>query len=339
MVIVAHYIGQYPFLSIFSSSGVTMFFVLSGFLITQILIYEKVKFRVQGFSEWTKILSILKIFYIRRALRIFPLFYLVLIILFLLNYDSARKFWGYHFFYASNFLYSFKISFDGLAHFWSLAVEEQFYLVWPLLILAIPGRLVSVRFFSFLIAASVVFKICLLFLYWPNSLPSYCMMPSCVESFASGAIALIMCKKEIKIGNLRLLLILSLLAFIPLQVMTYWNPSDLVLFISSAFSRTIFSFISAGVLLIAVKGYYGKIGSFFFNNRLLLLIGKISYGVYIYHMFMPRLIGFFMDKVDIDLRGYGKLLFLEVFCTIGLAYISYFYFELPVNKLKKNFKY
>jgi peptidoglycan/LPS O-acetylase OafA/YrhL len=116
--------------------GVDLFFVLSGFLITEILLRTVGK---PGF---------LKNFYARRVLRIFPLFYLTLVICLLLlpsikslnlqaNYYTDNQLWLWT--YLQNWLYVIKEPYGDklLLHTWSLAVEEQFYLLWPLLILII----------------------------------------------------------------------------------------------------------------------------------------------------------------------------------------------------------
>jgi peptidoglycan/LPS O-acetylase OafA/YrhL len=115
--------------------GVTLFFVLSGFLITRILIASRGS---EGYF---------RSFYIRRALRIFPLYYLTLIVGLLLVpvLTSAPHPTGtaWYWFYGSNLPMTFP-SLHGpsgvalnFAHFWSLAVEEQFYLVWPTIVMAL----------------------------------------------------------------------------------------------------------------------------------------------------------------------------------------------------------
>ncbi len=116
--------------------GVDLFFVLSGFLITNILMNEV------GSRHY------LKNFYVRRVLRIFPLYYLLLIVFLLilpnfeaykdnLKYYTDNQWWIWT--YLQNWLYVFKLPEDTnlLLHLWSLGVEEQYYLVWPFIILLI----------------------------------------------------------------------------------------------------------------------------------------------------------------------------------------------------------
>src|SRR5262249_49808445 len=114
--------------------GVDLFFVLSGFLITGLLL--DAKGRPHYFRN----------FYARRTLRIFPLYYLVLAALFLvlphlatlpMNLETAREHQGWLWAYVANFYIAAQSSWAALSyvsHFWSLAIEEHFYLIWPALV-------------------------------------------------------------------------------------------------------------------------------------------------------------------------------------------------------------
>jgi peptidoglycan/LPS O-acetylase OafA/YrhL len=126
------------------SNGVDVFFVLSGFLITGILL--DTRDRPDYFSR----------FYFRRTVRIFPLYYATLAVLFLViprlvNPASPPVFLdalgghGWYWAYLSNWLFASRGYYGGLAHFWSLAVEEQYYLLWPTVVfLAGPRRMPAV---------------------------------------------------------------------------------------------------------------------------------------------------------------------------------------------------
>lgn len=109
-------------------AGVDLFFVLSGFLITRILVQSR------GAENY------FRVFYVRRFLRIFPLYYASLLLLVLLFHVTAGES-AWYWLYASNV----KMTIAGwpsmpLSHFWSLAVEEQYYLVWPLVVSLLPRR-------------------------------------------------------------------------------------------------------------------------------------------------------------------------------------------------------
>ena len=150
-VMALHFCGEITPVNIFERSvakvtgygvwGVDLFFVLSGFLITGILLGTK---GTPGYF---------KNFYIRRTLRIFPLYYAVLILLFILlplgalaRYDASlsqmQSVQGWIWPYLTNYYLAPQTSFSipYLSHFWSLAVEEHFYLLWPIVILVLSRR-------------------------------------------------------------------------------------------------------------------------------------------------------------------------------------------------------
>jgi peptidoglycan/LPS O-acetylase OafA/YrhL len=120
--------------------GVSLFFVLSGFLITGILLNCKRYVERDGQPR----LYTLRQFYVRRFLRIFPLYYLVVIVLWLLHDTGARMSIYWLLAYAGNVQHAVLYHQHNwprlsIAHFWTLAVEEQFYLVWPWVIRLSPA--------------------------------------------------------------------------------------------------------------------------------------------------------------------------------------------------------
>src|SRR5258706_367506 len=112
--------------------GVDLFFVLSGFLITEILLNQK----------GTKPSRVLfKNFYIRRSLRIFPIYYLMCVF-FLIALPGFKPVASCAFLYVLNWAQFFTTAPvpNHVSHFWSLAIEEQFYLLWPFIIILVPNR-------------------------------------------------------------------------------------------------------------------------------------------------------------------------------------------------------
>jgi peptidoglycan/LPS O-acetylase OafA/YrhL len=115
--------------------GVRLFFVLSGFLITSILL--RLRPAESGGETWFPIRQ----FYVRRFLRIFPVFYATLLVTAVLNIKPVRSTFFWHLTYLSNIYFARLGAFNGpVTHFWSLAVEEQFYLFWPWLMVFLPAR-------------------------------------------------------------------------------------------------------------------------------------------------------------------------------------------------------
>ena len=113
-------------------AGVHLFFVLSGFLITRILLTLR--------AAPDRGAAIAR-FYARRALRLFPAFYLVLGLAWVADVPLVRDTWAWHAAYLSNVFIASEAQWLGhVSHFWSLAVEEQFYLLWPWLVIVTPAR-------------------------------------------------------------------------------------------------------------------------------------------------------------------------------------------------------
>ncbi|MEZ4901477.1 MAG: acyltransferase [Spirosomataceae bacterium] len=167
----------------FGKLGVNLFFVLSGFLIARILLSSKDK----NMDKEGGLGKYLKKFYIRRTLRIFPIYYLSLIVLWLLHDPSVRGKGWWQFLYASNIYIVLNKTWLGVTdHFWSLAVEEQFYIFFPLLIFFIQRRHV-VPFFGILIVFSVLLRA----YFWKIQQPwyvSYVTMPTALDAFGFGAL-------------------------------------------------------------------------------------------------------------------------------------------------------
>jgi peptidoglycan/LPS O-acetylase OafA/YrhL len=113
-----------------------MVFALSGFLISGMLIDASAA-ASNPREKW----YLLRHLYIRRLLRLAPLFYADLLIAVLLNVPTFRESWAWHVVYASNFYQWFHGQGGWGSHLWSLAVEEQFYLFWPLILIFMPRYL------------------------------------------------------------------------------------------------------------------------------------------------------------------------------------------------------
>ena len=143
LVLIWHWLPKTSILNTFRTGpfGVTIFFVLSGFLITKILLDNRNNAERLNNSKGT----VLKSFYSRRILRIFPAYYLTVFLTLLLHRKLGLSFPFPEFLssitYTSDF-YVFELKKWPLLtpHFWSLSVEEQFYLIWPLIILFIPKK-------------------------------------------------------------------------------------------------------------------------------------------------------------------------------------------------------
>jgi peptidoglycan/LPS O-acetylase OafA/YrhL len=322
--------------------GVELFFILSGFLISGILINSK------------KSPSFFKTFYFRRFIRIFPLYYFVLAISFLVlpqfinidasgNYVIKQQVWLWT--YTSNLSNIFdqiswddSLNFPSFGHFWSLCVEEHFYVFWPFLIYysnekwltRIMWILVALSAFSVLFV--FVFGDCIPILKWSSIRCSGVLsLGGLIAYYLNNPLQhkqiVIISQKSIMISG-----ILFLLAhFIPRQCEIH---QVLTFFTSLVFFSCLL------VLAIEDRNIMSKL----FKHRSLYFIGKISYGIYVYHgVLRPYFKSFLYDDLEIYINnGILRSLIYTITCTmisIFIAWISWVIIEKPILSLKTYFKY
>lgn len=328
--------------SYFGWLGVDLFFVLSGFLITSILIND---INEPGF---------LKKFYVRRVLRIFPLYYFVLILLLLvfpavgyfnteLDYFVSNQWWFWT--YLQNWLFSFQLTEDAkiLTHLWSLAVEEQFYLVWPFVILLIrsPKKLffIMLTVLSFVIVARSA-----IWLYKIEDL-NYTTLYTFtrIDGICIGSmIALLMKFKPKLISNNLTYIVLGLAA---LNFIFYFlnqqnkNGYPYFAFVGYTTFCAMFGLLLHEIVTTSNTSFVNKLFSF----RPLRFFGKISYGFYIFHwpVFMMSYTSFFyflkrnIELPDRSIKISAALLSTSLALLISI--ISYYFFESYFLRLKKKF--
>ena len=174
--------------------GVQLFFVLSGFLITGILLRSK-DIVARGAATHG---SVWRSFYVRRMLRIFPLYYATLLILFALNLCDVRPVIGYQLSYLINFhIASTGLKVGSTTHFWSLAVEEQFYLCWPLAVYFL-NRKALLRLLSAVIVLAPIVRFAILSTFADTELArriAYVLTPARADGLAFGALVAILLRE------------------------------------------------------------------------------------------------------------------------------------------------
>ena len=338
LVIIHHWLPDDHFLNRYLPNGligVTVFFVLSGFLITRILLEQKKTADTGNIKKGTA----LKNFIARRSLRIFPIYFLMLIVLYLIHNQEVRNNAIYYFTYTSNILY-YKTQYfpAGLAHTWSLGVEEQFYLFWPLLILFINIRLLPQLIFFFITMGFSCNYLLAQDNWWGTLLT-----PACFDALGLGALLayIIVCKNE-WIGYFRLLLKPVLILAAAFAVLSIFNFSFIP-------DRTAWSLLALGLISYCLFCKNNKWLNYIFNNKYLVFAGKISYGLYLYHLFIPEIWGSVLTQFDrwhIDpfLNHYmplaiheGWIFLQELALLVVLSFLSWKIIELPINNLKRRF--
>jgi peptidoglycan/LPS O-acetylase OafA/YrhL len=335
--------------------GVQFFFVLSGFLITGILLDMKKSLPMEGFF--------LK-FYSRRFLRIFPLYYFYLILMggltawlisvhyrpgYMKVFDEQVK---YAIFYVYNFFFTtiyHKSSFF-LEHFWSLSVEEQFYIFWPLIIFFTPEKFRK-RLFLLFIVMGPIFRIAFYFIHASGEFrifradvteALYPLPFTHIDSFAFGAYisrySIPKAKKQFYI----LLGLIPSIGFISQHLATgqtgEFSAFGYPLLMPNAYQfiwgySILNYFFAVTIQAVANHGLFNR----FLEWSPMRYIGKISYGLYIFHQ--PA-IWFALDIEEFGLEKKTARLIATViafFSTLLMASISYHFMEKPLLNLKDRF--
>jgi len=310
-------------ISILGQGGVTLFFVLSGFLITRILVNSK-----QSGSYF-------KDFYIRRALRILPLYYLFLIIYYFVMpvmahgafqpFKSQIWFW----IYLQNIAGTFGWKLAGPAHYWSLAIEEQFYLIWPFIIyyLDIP-KIRQAIYLTILISFLVKF------IMLSKGLSVFFFTLTRMDELAIGALlALFEINGQLVPKNLKKFTLIFTIIAIPTGVVFIalgGKGLDIVQFTKFTLVAVMcFSFIC---LLITMNDQHWL--KRIFKVKPLVYTGKISYGLYIFHPLCFYLIGYYFNPQSIAIN-----LTACFAVTYIVASLSYYLFESRFLALKQKFSY
>jgi peptidoglycan/LPS O-acetylase OafA/YrhL len=317
--------------------GVDLFFVLSGFLITGILTASV------GTPRY------FRNFYIRRSLRIFPLFYGVLLLSFaltpVLHLEWHRGHLAYLVYFQNIEVFLSPVNVEyvlpsiDLSHFWSLAVEEQYYLLWPVTIWLIRDERKIMRLCLFLVMLSLVLRLTLLV-----ALPSevawgwiYKMLPTHWDGLLLGswlAVARRRWSVHELITRTRWPVACSVAIIAAILVSTrsldyHTNPMASIGYPAIAVTFT-------GLLLRCLVA--GSWEFHFFSLGFLRFMGRYSYGIYVYHrLFSPMLTpGLYWLEAKLHSRMGGAAVFLLLWFvgSIAIAVLSYKYFETPFLNLK-----
>jgi peptidoglycan/LPS O-acetylase OafA/YrhL len=327
--------------------GVSFFFVLSGFLITWLLMEEKLdKGKIS-----------IKNFYMRRVVRIWPVYFLV-VILCLLVVPSLQQYISGPFpmrigidklnpYLYLTFLGNYDFIFNGITNsliavLWSVSIEEQFYLVWPLIIAFVPTRFLVPSFIIIIIAA-LSYR-----LFYSEGIATLIKHHtlSCSADLTVGALAAAMCRKDSFRKKVQELPRYVLLLVYALGITLFCFRFSLSLnkeYELQIHSLMPFAFALFFAFVIVEQNFAAR--SFFKAGKIKILRrgGKYSYSMYCYHMLVFFLVLFFIQLSGFRVMGFNKYEYgITVICalviTIMLSMISFRYFETPFLRLKRRFQ-
>jgi peptidoglycan/LPS O-acetylase OafA/YrhL len=342
--------------------GVQFFFVLSGFLISSIILKGK-----ENYIKGTGLDFFLK-FYSRRILRLFPLYfgYLAILAAIYLVFKKPLSFgqeWPSLFTYTLNFRWLFKdyIFHPFYGHLWSLCVEWQFYLLWPFFIWFLPRKyLLNILLWLIPLAMLIRVAECWICMHISGSisfhgspedrvLASYVLPFSHVDAFVFGAILynekirLFLAKPIVLLICLCSCLIAgAILLVIYLPTGNYYTlpslgwPNKMPFGYQWVWGYSLLNLTSASVIAAVMERSSSWLA--FTRSRILQYLGKISYGIYVFHLMIVSTILGVMQKIK-PFPGERLLgLLVAIVTTCVIAHISYKYWEQRFLKLKAKVK-
>lgn len=317
--------------------GVQIFFVLSGFLITNILVGcrdKEISITKAGRRR------ALKSFYIRRFLRIFPLYYATIAIVFYFGSPDFHSVIGFHLFFLSNLpsaIYSEPLATGNLlhaasAHFWNLAVEEQFYIFWPLVVLSMSKRsLINVAIA--LVLLSPIFR-ATFFIIGFSQPTGY--LPANMDALGAGALLAFYRNRWLSMPSIISIRFVNIIAIsIFTSCITFYilgilfKPFWVVFPLSEAI---LYAFLINKIL----DGKLHHLSNILKIN-IFVITGKISFGIYLTHTFISDFVKYNIINISDTsqfMQSIISFMFIIAFCLA-----TWHIFEKPINNFKSHFPY
>jgi peptidoglycan/LPS O-acetylase OafA/YrhL len=331
-------------LSRFGWAGVDLFFVLSGFLITGILIDAK------GSDRY------FRNFYARRTVRIFPLYYGVLALFFIFvprlhlfdpeEVTDAVKHQAWFWLYGSNFLVAFNDGWvcEQISHFWSLAVEEHFYLFWPTVVFFASRRALTWICVGFIAGG---FLIRLYFVKSGfNSYYAHLLTPSRMDSLAIGGLIAVLARSGAGITALvkpaKIIAVICAVGILGIYAVIHdLNPKYAIV---RTVGFTLLGLFFGGMLILSVTSKPTSPGGWALQSKGLRFMGKYSYGLYVFHPMLVPLVRQWVSPTAMagKIGAFPALVVHIAACfaiSIAVALLSWHLYEKHFLKLKRFFEY
>ena len=337
LVLICHYLphtglGPFGLIGSFGWSGVDGFLVLSGFLITGIL------YRQRGAAHY------FRNFYVRRALRLFPLYYFILLMAFTVSlFTGAPWRLGHVGFvlYAANIMLAHDQSLGDLGifnmrHFWTLALEEQFYFVWPWFVGSRLSRKALLRVCAAGIAIAICCRVVLFLFGHARDWVEYYSLPTRMDSLLIGAVIALIPLPSKKLARWGLAVTVP----IYMSLVIVGHSSFFLSPPIAVAGYTVLAVLYGSLLVLALHS--GTLAQKVFTLAPLRFLGKISYGLYLWHYLFSAQ----AEKLNLRLQAAihpAALASLSVFAvTFGLSILvalaSFHLIERPFLRLKDRFE-
>lgn len=303
------------------ADGVTLFFVISGFLITYLLLNEQ---------ERSHTINIPK-FYMRRILRIWPIYYLYMAIALSVTSTWDNPNIWYYCFFGANIPFILTAGIWPIVHYWSIGVEEQFYLFWPWLVKGSRGKAKKLLATAITLCAVWLLSKMGIYLIWGTTTAYRFFAVTRFDCMMLGAIGAIFYFTQSGwfnrlLGN-RLFGLICLLALFFSQPWVNFIPAPI---------RT------QAIALLALVCIISQLHNPVINleNKVCDFVGKISYGIYVIHPMLIFLLSELYRNMEFSMPNGLAAAFIYVTITLAsllLAWLSYRFFESPFLRLKNRF--
>jgi peptidoglycan/LPS O-acetylase OafA/YrhL len=301
--------------------GVTCFFTLSGFLITTLLLREK---------ETTGAIHF-KSFYMRRILRIWPLYFLIILIgscYFVVSHLPTEKpsYFLFYIFFIGNLAFTLNKGIWIINPLWSVGVEEQFYAFWPLLIN-------SKKVFRSILVFLAIFLSIKVFAWRFNQTLYYFMQYTRIDCMCIGGILAFLNYKKFPLLRIAFGVIPQLVCWAVFALSFIWRFHLITLFDDDFYS------VIVGIIILNVS--YNPRPVLIPENRIFNYIGKISYGMYAYNYPILFIWGFFIPREKVMAIPFLPYTLPWVLLSVNIlvAHISYFCFEKRFLQIKLRYSF
>ena len=325
VVMLHHYINPPILLSGF---GVTFLFVLSGYFATNTLL----KLRLRMDEGRTDMGGAVKDFYMRRYLRICPMYFLVLLLTALFNVEGARDSLPWNAFFLANVQTVLSGEWNGrFSPMWSLSFLEQFYLIWPFMVLCVPRR----RMVQVLLCMTAVGPAWRLICYWQNlSAIDWCVSPlSSCDAVGCGALLAVARMGLVGERVLPRLIWTARWIGLPGYLLLVWAKGiHQTPWYTEVMIPLLASLSFVWLADKASRGFEGVTGAVF-NIPILAHIGRMSYSIFLLHTFTELLlphIGVMGQMLD---SNYRFLVLIPA--SVALASVSWYWIERPIMEMRR----
>jgi peptidoglycan/LPS O-acetylase OafA/YrhL len=317
--------GPFPF-----EIGLYFFFTLSGYLISRGLLRDREAGAILH-KPWRRMA--IRHFLQRRALRILLPCYVAMLFAWAVGAPDIRQHLLYYLTHTVNFHMAGLPDFpSGTAHYWTLAIQVQFYLLWPVLIYAAPWRHLG----KILVIVSLIAPLSRVILatYFPEILRPGAITTSSFDYFGAGALLALAIENGMKPGDRRLA-IAAWIALVPYVILYQFDRLGKPVPGICHFQQTFVSVVFAGLISATVAGFRGPLGKFL-DLPFIQQVGRLSYGFYLFHTPMPLFLGFILPWLWLPAVPLAVRIAVFFLASWGAAWLCWRYLETHLDRFRSH---